>query len=160
MEKDIGTIVSECLNNPNIQRYLIESNKVNFLDQRNNFSRMIGYCILFKESEGLEEYMSINKKDDQIEFIKKKVADKLEIPHSEINNRIKEIKRYTFENFIRKGYMFHAGNSKEINNLMKNGIKEETNTQEEKEEFTNLKNYFSYNKIKFKTINIIIIICL
>ena len=54
MNNDIGKIVSECLNKTLIQNMLIKKRNMNIdekIMQEENFSRMIGYCILFKESE-------------------------------------------------------------------------------------------------------------
>ena len=121
----IGKIISECLNNALIQHYFMKKREMTYDEkelQEKNFSRMIGYCVLFKESEGIEEYMHLTDEKQQIQFLKLRIADKIGIPHHEIDSKIEAIISYAFENFVRNGYVFHAGNSKEIENNMKYGL--------------------------------------
>lgn len=57
MNTNIGQIVSECINNPLIQHYFMKKRNMTYEEkelQEKNFSRMIGYCILFKDSEALK----------------------------------------------------------------------------------------------------------
>lgn len=125
MDNDIGKIVSQCLNNPLIQHFFLKKKEMTY-DEKNkqekSFSRMIGYCILFKETEDIEEYMFLTDEKKQIQFLKLRIADKIGIPHNEIDSKIEDIISYAFENFIRNGYVFHAGNSKAIEDNMKNGL--------------------------------------
>lgn len=90
--------------------------------QKKDFSRMVGYCVLFKESEGIEEYMTLDDEEHQIQFLKFKIADKIGFSHNVVESKIEDIINYAFENFIRNGYVFHAGNSKTIENSMKYGL--------------------------------------
>ena len=91
MNIDIGKIISECLNNALIQHYFMKKREMTYDEKRlqeKNFSRMIGYCVLFKESEGIEEYMHLTDEKEQIQFLKLRIADKIGIPHHEIDSKI------------------------------------------------------------------------
>ena len=146
MNNDIGKIVSECLNKTLIQNMLIKKRNMNIdekIMQEENFSRMIGYCILFKESEGIEEYMYLDDEDKQINFLKRRIAKKIGISENEIDNRIEEIIGYAFENFIKDGYVFHAGNSKTIKNNMKNGLGVSETSSEDKLELMTIDSIFA-----------------
>ena len=141
MNVDIGQIISECLNNRLIQHYFMKKKNMTYDEkklQEKNFSRMIGYCILFKESEGIEEYMSLTDEKQQIQFLKLRIADKIVISHNEIDNRIEDIIRYAFENFVKNGYVFHAGNSSSIENDMKYGLSVSQSSQENKLELMHI----------------------
>ena len=146
MNVDIGQIISECLNNSLIQYYFIKKREMTYDEkeaQEKNFSRMIGYCILFKESDGIEEYMHLNDKKQQIQFLKLRIADKIGIQQNEIADKIEEIVRYAFENFIENGYVFHAGNSKAIENNMKYGLGGSGISQDEKIELMHIASIYS-----------------
>ncbi len=141
MNNAIGKIVSQCLNNPMIQHYFMKKRDMSFDEkemQESNFARMIGYCILFRESDGIEEYMSLSDEKQQVEFLKSRIADKLNIPHYEIDSRIEEIIGYAFEHFVKNGYVFHAGNSKAVERNMKYGLSAFESTDEEKRELMHI----------------------
>ena len=143
---NIGAIVSQCINNPLIQQYFIKKKEMTYDEkelQKENFSRMIGYCVLFKELDGIEYYMSLTDKKLQIQFLKVRIADKIGIPHNEIDSRIEEIISYAFENFVRNGYVFHAGNSKAIEENMKNGLSVSQTSQEDLVELMRIASIYS-----------------
>lgn len=145
MNNDIGKIVSECLNNPLIQHYFIKRRNMSYGEkesQEKNFARMIGYCILFRETDGIEEYMALTSDKQQIQFLKFRIADKLGIPHNEINSRIEEIISYAFDNFIRNGYVYHAANSKSAEYKMKNGLGFLKRPEEHKKELMTISEIF------------------
>ncbi len=147
MNIDIGKIISECLNNALIQHYFMKKREMTYDEkelQEKNFSRMIGYCVLFKESEGIEEYMHLTDEKQQIQFLKLRIADKIGIPHHEIDSKIEAIISYAFENFVRNGYVFHAGNSKAIENNMKYGLGFSQSSKEDKMELMHIASI--YNK--------------
>ena len=94
MNGDIGKIISQCLDNPLIQHYFMKKRVMTYDEkelQEKNFGRMVGYCVFFKESIGIEEYMDITSKEQQIQFIQSRIADRIGIPHSEIDERIEEV---------------------------------------------------------------------
>ena len=77
-ENDIGKIIQECLNKPLIKEMcIIDSEKREHVEfarkEIDNLSRVIGYCILFKSSEGIEDYMQIKDKIKQNKFLLIKV---------------------------------------------------------------------------------------
>lgn len=146
MNIDIGQIISECLNNSLIQHYFMKKREMTYDEkdlQEKNFSRMIGYCVLFKESEGIEEYMRLTDEKQQIQFLKLRIADKIGISYNEIDNRIEDIIRYAFENFVKNGYVFHAGNSCAIKNNMKYGLRVPESSQEDKMELMHIASIYS-----------------
>lgn len=61
--------------------------------------------------------MEITDEKQQIQFLKLKIADKMGISHNEINSRLEDIIKFAFENFIKNGYVFHAGNSRSIEKI-------------------------------------------
>ena len=137
MKVDIGSLVSECLNNNLIQHYYMKKKNMSYKEedtQSANFSRMLGYVILFKETDGIEEYMAISDKDEQVEFLKRRVASKLNIPQSETEARKEELISYVFKHFVEEGYVFHAGTSRSIENNMTYGLKGNVSSLEEKQE--------------------------
>ncbi len=125
MNEDIGKIVSECLNNPLINHYYMKKKGMTITEKKlreANFSKMIGYCILFRETDGIVEYMSLTDNKEQIKFLKDRIATKLGIPHEEKESRIVDIIDYAFDNIIKNGYVFHAGNSKAVEMNMEHGF--------------------------------------
>ena len=161
MNDDIGKIVSQCLTNPMIQHYYIKRKEMTYDEkqlQERNFSKMIGYCVLFKESDGIEEYMRLTDKRKQIQFLKSRIADKLGIPQSDIASRIEEIIKYAFDNFIVNGYVFHGANSKAVEENMKYGLKVSEPTNEEKMELMHIdsiyKKYGNDNPLGWGTLDI------
>ena len=143
---NIGKLVSECINNPLIQHYFMRKKDMTYDEkdkQEKNFSRMIGYCILFKETTGIEEYMHITDEGEQIIFLKQKIADKIGIQHSEIDSRIEDIIRYAFDNFVKNGYVFHAGNSKAIEHNMKYGLSPSETVSDERIELMHIASIYS-----------------
>ena len=137
MSDNIEVLVSECLNNNLIKHYFTKKKNMTYDEEDwriKNFSRMIGYCILFKETDGIEEYMFLSDEKEQKEFLKHRIADKLGISHDEIAYRMKDIYNYISENFVKKGYVFHAGNSKAIEKNMKYGLSPSNPSDEEKKE--------------------------
>ena len=146
MKEDIGKIINECLNNSEVNRYFMKKREMTFDEkklQESNFSKMIGYCILFSDSDGIEEYMTLTTKEQKIRFLKLKTADKLGIPHDKIKEKAKDIIDYAFENFIKNGYVFHAGNSKAIDNNMKYGLKSEESSEEERMELMRIASIYA-----------------
>lgn len=145
VNEDIGKLISQCLDNPLIQHYFMKKRVMTYDEkelQEKNFGRMIGYCVLFKESVGIEEYMGITSKEQQIQFIQSKIADRIGIPHSEIDERIEEVIEYAFENLVRDGYVFHAGNSNAIENNMKYGLLPSQSSLDERNELMHIASIF------------------
>lgn len=136
MDNDIGKLVSQCLNNPLIQHYFMKKKDMSYDEkklQENNFSRMIGYCILFKEVDGIDDYMRLTDRNKQIQFLKMRIANKIGVQDTEIEDKMGEIVKYAFNNFIENGYVFHAGNSIAIENNMRYGLGFSESTYEKKE---------------------------
>lgn len=125
-EFDISKIITECLNNPIIQYKITITQGLNYAQKKQvnkELARILGYCILFKSNENIEEYMLLTKKEEQIQFLQKKIARNLGIELKDIPLKRNEIINYIYENFRKNGYVFHAANSKSIEQKMKNRIK-------------------------------------
>ena len=126
MDCDIGEIISSALQKPSVQlRCILEPNLS--YDQKEKvekeISRMLAYCILFKTSDGIEEYMQITNEQKQKEFIKEKIASLLGIPKENIPNSNAAIVHYIRNNLMVNGYVFHAANSVSVEKKMKEGLK-------------------------------------
>ena len=122
---NIGKIINDGLKNPVVKRICMHPEKYSNDEVKKKqleFSRFIGYCILFKSNEDVEKYMLIDNKKEQIIFLKKKIAKKIGIKEEDINIRNEEIIKFVFENFKKNGYVFHAANSVSIRRKMINGL--------------------------------------
>lgn len=134
---NIGEIIGEGLKNPVVRHICMhEKNKNSEEIKRiqSEFSRFVGYCILFKSSQDVEKYMVLTNKDEQIEFIKYKIAERLGISKGEIELKRREVIQYAYQNFKKNGYVFHAANSASVEKKMLNGLSDGiTNIDQQKE---------------------------
>lgn len=120
------SIITDCLNNPILQYKFIKSKGLTVKQEDlaiKELSRMFGYCILFKSNEGIEEYMQLQDKNLQIQFLQQRIAQIIGIPLDDIPSNSRKIVDYVYDNFIKNGYVFHAANSRSIEQKMKNRIK-------------------------------------
>ena len=111
---NMGIIVNNGLKNSTVRQLCTHSQNKNYVEIKKiqmEFSRFIGYCILFRNTENIDQYMLLEDKDAQTDFIKKQIAKKLEMPEQEIVKRKEEIIQFAFDNFKKNGYVFHAANS-------------------------------------------------
>lgn len=133
----IGEIVREGLEDPIVRRVCSLNGKTNYEEIKKidlEFCRFIGYCILFRSSQNIGEYMSISNREEQIKFIINKISKELNITKGEINNGKKLIIEYAFERFKKHGFVFHAANSKSVNNKMENGLRDNMTNLEQQNE--------------------------
>lgn len=134
---NMGEIIKAGLENPVVKHFCTQGKNQSYEEVKkiqNEFSRFVGYCILFKNSQDIEKYMMIRNQDEQIKFLKDMISKKLEIPEDEINYRKKEIVEYAFQNFKKNGYVFHAANSSSIKFKMVNGLNDNNASIEQKNE--------------------------
>ena len=133
----MGKIISEGLSNPIVKSICTHGKGKNYDEIKkiqNEFCRFVGFCILFRSSQDIGSYMLLTSKSEQIQFLKEKIAEKLEIPTEEITERIKEIVEYAYQNFKQNGYVFHAANSNSIKIKMTRGLVDNiANTEQQKE---------------------------
>lgn len=134
---NIGEIVNEGLKKPIVRRFCVQGKNQNpeeIKNKQSEFSRFLGFCILFKSSQNVENYMLLHNKEEQIEFLKMKIAKELGISKEELEQRKKEIIQYAYQNFKKNGYVFHAANSASVKTKMKNGLNDNNaNTEQQKE---------------------------
>lgn len=147
MEKtvDIGHIMNEIFSNAYVTSLCIRKQNMNWDEKEkieDNFSRAVGYGILFKSSDGIEEYMKIKDEKDQIEFLKNKIAHIKGIPEQQIENNNEIIKDFIVQNFKVNGYVFHAGSSYTIQNELINGLDGEGTSNEYKNEMLKIDNIY------------------
>lgn len=133
----MGKIISEGLTNP-IVKAICTHGKYKSYDEikkiQNEFCRFVGFCVLFKSSQDIGSYMLLTSKDEQIQFLKEKIAEKLGIPKENIEERSKEIAEYAYQNFKQNGYVFHAANSDSVKTKMIKGLVDNiANTEQQKE---------------------------
>lgn len=122
---NIGKIVSEGLNNPVVRQLCMHPQNGNYIETKKRqleFSRFIGFCILFKSIENIDDYMLLYNRDEQVNFLKKQIAKEIRIPEEEIIKRKKDIVQFAFDNFKKNGYVFHAANSLSVMKKMKDGL--------------------------------------
>lgn len=98
------------------------------------FSRFIGFCILFRGLKGIQDYMLLDSKQDQVKFLIHRIAEELEIPIEEIKQRKEEIMSYAYMNFKKHGYVFHAANSASIKLNMTIGLNDNNVDDKQQEE--------------------------
>lgn len=146
---NMGEIISNGLKNPTVIQLCTHPQNKNYVEIKKiqmEFSRFIGFCILFRNTENIDQYMLLQNKDDQINFLKKQIAKKLEIPEQEIIKRKEEIVQFAFDNFKKKGYVFHAANSLSVMNKMINGLKDNDVDIEQQKELLKIEAlYRKYN---------------
>lgn len=133
----MGEIIKEGLENPVVRRMCTQCKDMNFEDIKKiekEFCRFIGYCILFRSSENIGEYMSLYNREEQKKFLKEKITEKLGISKDEIDIRRKEIIEYAYKNFKKNGYVFHAANSASIKMKMTTGLRDNIATLQQQKE--------------------------
>lgn len=124
---NIGEIIGKGLKNPIVIKSCTHSQNKNNAEIKKvqiEFSRFIGFCILFRNVENIDKYMLLNNKNDQIDFLKKKIAKQIGISEHEITKRKKDIVEFAFNNFKKNGYVFHAANSQSVMKKMIYGLKD------------------------------------
>ena len=90
----MGEIIKEGLANPVVRKMCTQSRGMSPEDIKKvekEFCRFVGYCILFRSSENVGEYMFLHNMEEQMRFLKEKIAEKLGIHKDEIDLRKKEI---------------------------------------------------------------------
>ncbi len=106
---NMGIIVNNGLNNQTVRRLCTHSQNKNYSEIKKiqmEFSRFIGYCILFRNTENIDQYMLLQDKGAQIDFIKKQIAKKIEIPEQEIAKQKEEIIQFAFDNLKKMDMYF------------------------------------------------------
>lgn len=145
----MGIIVNNGLNNQTVRRLCTHSQNKNYSEIKKiqmEFSRFIGYCILFRNTENIDQYMLLQDKGTQIDFIKKQIAKKIEIPEQEIAKQKEEIIQFAFDNFKKNGYVFHAANSLSVKNKIANGLRDNDVDFEQQQELLKIEAlYRKYN---------------
>lgn len=149
IENNMGKIVSEGLTNP-VVKYFCMQGKNKSSDEikkaQYELCRFIGFCILFRNSQDIEKYMLLSNKNDQLIFLKEKIAKKLGIPKEEIGQRKKEIVQYAYQNFKKNGFVFHAANSTSVKMKMLNGLDDNMMNIEQQKELLYIESlYRKYN---------------
>lgn len=74
--------------------------------------------------------MNLKEIEEQKKFIIFRIADKINIPHDKVEENIEEITEYAFDNYVRNGYVFHAGNSRAIEKNVKYGFGPNQSTED------------------------------
>ena len=136
-ENDIGGIIREGLKNPVVRFFCTEGkdkSKEKVRDIRIEFCKFIGFCILFRNINDIEQYMLLHNRNEEIAFLKRKIAVELGISDETIDQRRDEIIKFAYENFKKNGYVFHAANSESVKSKMINGLKDNIASNEEKKE--------------------------
>ena len=137
----MGEIVKEGLKNPVVKIICTQhKNESDYEKQKKQeeFCRFIGFCVLFKSSRDIANYMVITRKDEQIQFLKNKIAKELEIPQDEIGQKSKEIVKYAYQSFKKHGYVFHAANSASVRLKMTEGLKDNMVDMERQKELLHI----------------------
>lgn len=134
---NMGEIIGKGLTNPVVKHICMQGKNKNSAEVKkiqSEFSRFVGFCILFRSSQDIEKYMLLSNKDSQINFLKEKIAKKLGISRKEIDQRKKKIVQYAYQNFKKNGYVFHAANSASVKMKMTIGLNNNnTNIEQQKE---------------------------
>lgn len=150
MKNNIGTIIRNNLERPMIKKKCSQYNEMSsdeIKKAQDNLSRLIGYCILFKDnSNDAEQYMMKMDSESQSTFLVNKIANELGLNNENIKSEKYKIVDYIFCNFKENGYVFHAGNSKSILKNMKYGLNDHINDDARQNEILNIESiYRKYN---------------
>ena len=133
---DIGDIIQSCINKPIVREFCTLRQGLSYNEKekiKRNFSMAIGYCILFRNSEDIEDYLKISGKKARIYFLKLKVAKLLNISENEIQKHRDKIFKYIYTNFKENGYVFHGTNSFSANKKLSNGMIPSQNIEHKQE---------------------------
>ena len=149
LNNNMGKIVNDGLNNQTVRELCMHFETNSYVETQKKqveFSRFIGYCILFRNIQNIEQYMLLKNKDEQKKFLIKQIAKKMNIPENEITKRNKEIILFAFNNFKKNGYVFHGANSLSTINKMINGLRNNDVNIKEQEELLKIEDiYRKYN---------------
>ena len=144
---NMGKIVKDGLRNPIVREKCMHPLNKSYPDIKKiqqEFSRFIGFCILFKSAENVDEYMLIEDEKNQVDFLKRQIEEKIGNLGYEITR--KEIIEYAFKNFKKNGYVFHAANSLSAMKKMENGLIDNDVDREEQQELLRIEElYRKYN---------------
>lgn len=135
LENNMGEIISEGLKNPIVRQYCMQGKNMSYEEikkMQGEFSRFIGYCILFRSSQDIGNYMLLGGIEKQKKFLSNKIAKELGISEMEKEKRKNEIIEYAYLNFKKKGYVFHAANSASVKMKMNVGLSENKNIEQQK----------------------------
>lgn len=141
----MGKIIGEGLANPIVKSICTHGKGKNYDEIKkiqNEFCRFVGFCILFRSSQDIGSYMLLTSKNEQIQFLKEKIAEELEIPKEKITERIKEIVEYAYQNFKQNGYVFHAANSNSIKIKMIRGLGDNIANIEQQKELLHIESIY------------------
>lgn len=122
---NIGKIVGDGLKSSIVKQLCTHDQNKSYSEIKKiqqEFSRFIGFCILFKSIKNVDDYMLLHNRKDQINFLKKQIAKQIGIPEQEITKRRSEIVQFAFKHFKKDGYVFHAANSLSAIKKMTNGL--------------------------------------
>lgn len=146
---NMGEITSNGLKNPIVMQKCIHPHNKNYEEIKKiqiEFSRFIGFCILFRNTENIGDYMILQDKQKQIEFLKNQIAKQIGISKQELLQRKDEIVQYAFDNFKKNGYVFHAANSLSIMKKMIYGLTDNDVDIEQQNELLRIEElYRKYN---------------
>lgn len=135
--QEIARIIDDGIKNSEIRKFFIQPGNLPYNDVKRiqaEFCRFIGFCILFRSTENVENYMLLKDKKEQIEYIKSEIINRLGILPSELDQRKEEVREYALNNFKRYGFVFHAGNSKSMDKKMRLGLNGNNNNVEHQKE--------------------------
>ena len=134
---NIGKVIEEGLKNPVVRCLCMQGNNSSVEElkqEQDDFSRFIGFCILFRGIDGIQDYMLLNDRDAQIAFLIHKISEKLGIPKEDIKLRRDDILYYAYKNFKEDGYVFHAANSESVQLNMTKGLNDNNVDRKQQEE--------------------------
>lgn len=146
---NIGKIVSDGLKNPIVRQLCTHPQNKSYSEIKKiqmEFSRFIGFCILFKSIKNVDDYMLLYNRENQINFLKEQIAKQIGIPEQEIIKRRREIVQFAVDNFKKDGYVFHAANSLSVVKKMTNGLIDNDVDIEQQKELLKIESlYRKYN---------------
>lgn len=122
---NFGKIISEGLKNPIVRQLCTHPRNKSYSEIKKiqiEFSRFIGFCILFKSIKNVDDYMLLASRENQINFLEEQIANQIGIPKPEIAKRKREIAQFAVNNFKKDGYVFHAANSLSAEKKMTDGL--------------------------------------
>lgn len=148
-DNNMGEIISNGLKNPIVMQKCIHPHNKNYEEIKKiqtEFSRFIGFCILFRSIENIDDYMVLQDKEKQMEFLKNQIAKRIGISKREILQRKNEIIQFAFDNFKKNGYVFHAANSLSVMKKMIYGLVDNDVDVEQQNELLRIEElYRKYN---------------
>ena len=79
------------------------------------------YVIILRDDDGIDDFLKLKNDDVKGKYLENKIAQKLDIPWEDIDERKEEIYRFAYRNYVEDGFICHSTNSYYVSQIDKTG---------------------------------------